>query len=101
MTDIKNLYEAIQAEIGKRTIENIPIPKYITDNLKHPFFDWQKKAFQYFLVYSDPANNFLQSPTHLMFNMATETGKTLLMAATILYYYQKGYRHFLFFCQTK
>ena len=26
-----------------------------------------------------------------MFNMATGTGKTLLMASTILYYYQQGY----------
>ena len=32
-----------------------------------------------------------------MFNMATGTGKTLLMASTILYYYNQGYRHFLFF----
>lgn len=32
-----------------------------------------------------------------MFNMATGTGKTMLMAACILYYYKQGYRHFLFF----
>jgi len=29
--------------------------------------------------------------------MATGTGKTLLMASAILYYYQQGYKHFLFF----
>jgi len=40
-------------------------------------------------------NNF--EPTHLMFNMATGTGKTMLMAALILYYYKKGYKHFIFF----
>ena len=32
-----------------------------------------------------------------MFNLATGTGKTLLMASTILYYYNKGYKHFIFF----
>ena len=41
----------------------------------------------------DTENN----PTHLMFNMATGTGKTLLMASAILYYYQQGCRHFIFF----
>ncbi len=32
-----------------------------------------------------------------MFTMATGSGKTLIMAATMLYYYKQGYRHFLFF----
>ena len=31
-----------------------------------------------------------------MFNMATGSGKTLIMAAAILYYYKQGYRHFIF-----
>lgn len=38
-----------------------------------------------------------KKPTHLLFNMATGSGKTLLMAASILYLYSKGYRNFLFF----
>jgi len=29
--------------------------------------------------------------------MATGTGKTMLMASLILYYYKKGYKHFIFF----
>ena len=29
--------------------------------------------------------------------MATGAGKTMMMAALILYYFEKGYRHFLFF----
>ncbi|ENS6833678.1 DEAD/DEAH box helicase family protein, partial [Neisseria gonorrhoeae] len=36
-------------------------------------------------------------PTHLLFNMATGAGKTMMIAALILYYFEKGYRHFLFF----
>ena len=36
-------------------------------------------------------------PLHLLFNMATGSGKTLIMAGLILYLYEKGYRNFLFF----
>lgn len=93
----KNLNEQITEELGKRTIQKIEIPAYITSNLRHDFFDWQKSALQYFLAYNQKENGFLKSPTHLMFNMATGTGKTLLMAATILYYYKQGYKNFLFF----
>jgi len=77
--------------------EIFEIPKYITDNLKYEFFDWQKEAFENFLFYENPKSKLKTSPIHLMFNMATGTGKTLLMAATILYYYKQGYRHFIFF----
>jgi type III restriction enzyme len=38
-----------------------------------------------------PAGNI-----HLMFNMATGSGKTLVLAQTILFLYSKGYRNFLF-----
>lgn len=38
-----------------------------------------------------------QKPTHLLFNMATGSGKTLIMAASMLYLYEKGYRNFVFF----
>ncbi len=97
MTDIKNLYEKIETEkqvIKKYKPEILDIPHYISENLKYTFFDWQREAFENFLVYQEDHKKY---PTHLMFNMATGTGKTLLMAATILYYYKQGYRHFLFF----
>ncbi len=92
-----NLYTEIQKEVGKKTIEKLLIPEYITNNLKYEFFDWQKKSIQYFLAYNNPENEFLRNSTHLMFNMATGTGKTVLMGAMILYYYNQGYRNFLFF----
>lgn len=79
------------------TPEIFEIPEYVTNNLKHSFFEWQKNALENFLYYQNPKSQLSKSPTHLMFNMATGTGKTLLMAATILYYYKQGYRHFLFF----
>ena len=33
-------------------------------------------------------------PVHLMFNMATGSGKTLIMAANIVFLISKGYRNF-------
>lgn len=44
-------------------------------------------------------NEYRGKPTgniHLMFNMATGSGKTLVLAQTILFLYFKGYRNFLF-----
>ncbi len=95
MADIKYLYEKIGSAIEFGT--PIPeIPEYISNNLKYEFFDWQKGAFEYFLL-NENKQKKENEPTHLMFNMATGTGKTLLMASMILYYYKQGYRHFIFF----
>jgi type III restriction enzyme len=71
------------------------IPEYITDNL-HPerrLRAYQEKGVKHFiwLFENDRAN-----AKHLLFNMATGTGKTLVMAAVVLYLYEKGYRNFLF-----
>ncbi len=53
----------------------------------------KKSALQHFIAYENPDYDLirdLSSPTHLLFNMATGTGKTLLMATLLLYYYNKG-----------
>src|SRR6056297_1498082 len=97
MANNQKLYETINTEketLRKHKPEILKIPQSISDNLKYSFFDWQKEAFENFLVYQE---DHKKSPTHIMFNMATGTGKTLLMASAILYYYQQGYRHFIFF----
>ncbi len=98
--DQQNLQQYIQSEIGRKNISKIKMPDFINSNLKHNFWYWQIEALQYFLAFDDPEydiENALNKPVHLMFNMATGTGKTLLMAALILYYYKKGYRYFIFF----
>ena len=84
--------------------ESYEVPDYIKSNLKHDFWYWQKNAMQYFDVFEKRKDKFVENinePTHLMFNMATGTGKTMIMAALILYYYKKGYRHFIFFVNQK
>jgi type III restriction enzyme len=71
------------------------IPAYITDNL-HPakqLREYQKRALKHFIYLYDHDR---ANAKHLLFNMATGTGKTLVMAALVLYLYEKGYRTFLF-----
>ena len=88
----------LQPEKQIELLQQIIIPEYITSNIKHELFEWQGEALESLLRY-----NFFKrernpnSPSHLMFNMATGSGKTLVMAAAILYYYKQGYKHFLFF----
>ena len=102
----KTLFEAIKArkeiyqEDGEESKFNIP--EFVQNNLKYPFFAWQKNALENFLIFERTPKfkdfpDIKNRPTHLLFHMATGAGKTMLMAAMILYYYQKGYRHFLFF----
>lgn len=72
-----------------------------TDILKNlnPVFsvrEYQKEALGRFYYYCEEYHQ-KQKPIHLMFNMATGSGKTLIMAANLLYFYQKGYRNFIFF----
>ena len=72
-----------------------------TDILKNlnsafPAREYQKEALGRFYYYCEEYHQKLK-PIHLMFNMATGSGKTLIMAANILYLYQKGYRNFIFF----
>ncbi len=99
------LYKTIVSEFGKKHIQKIEIPETITTNL-NPNFQlrpYQIEAFQRFLCFfDDEAFESKQSkPYQLMFNMATGSGKTLIMAGLILYLYGKGYRKFLFFVNSK
>jgi type III restriction enzyme len=98
MADNKFLYEQLSDKMREYRLHYSEVPNYITDNVKYNLFDWQQKALEYFLDYQQVKEK--ENPntaTHLLFNMATGTGKTLVMASLILYYYKQGYRHFLFF----
>ncbi|MYC74301.1 DEAD/DEAH box helicase [Candidatus Poribacteria bacterium] len=75
------------------------MPSSITQNLNPAFElrDYQKDAFASFIHYFNNDLPSKEKPVHLLFNMATGSGKTLIMAGLILYLYEKGYRNFLFF----
>ena len=95
----KYLYERLVEEFGKRTLAQIGLPASLTDNLnpKYELRTYQVDAFQRFICYFKNDFEFKQYPSHLLFNMATGSGKTLIMAGLILYLYEQGYRNFLFF----
>ena len=42
-----------------------------------------------------------KAPVQLLFNMATGSGKTLIMAGLILGLYKRGYRNFIYFVNSK
>ena len=77
------------------------LPQCITQNLnpKYPLREYQIEAFARFIHYQKNGvnGNPVPKPLHLFFNMATGSGKTLIMAGLILYLYEQGYRNFLFF----
>jgi type III restriction enzyme len=94
------LYDTLVKEFGKREIARVPIPNYITDNLKPGFGQrpYQIESFQrYILCHTEDFTGRPKKPFHLLYNMATGSGKTLVMAGLILYLYDKGFRNFLFF----
>jgi len=58
--------------------------------------EYQKEALGRFDFYFKDHQQRLY-PAHLLFHMATGSGKTLIMAANILQLYKQGYRNFIFF----
>lgn len=70
---------------------------YIKDNLKHKLRPYQNQA-----IYSLNYTQTRKKPNkHILFNMATGSGKTDTMAAAILYMYTEfGYQNFLFVVNT-
>jgi len=58
--------------------------------------EYQKEAIGRFDFYFKEYSN-RQFPSQILFHMATGSGKTLIMAANIVYLYKQGYRNFIFF----
>ena len=88
----KTLQELIIEEYGKKNLRELEIPSYISENLSKDLREYQIEALRLYL-----ANNETLKARHLMFNMATGSGKTLIMASLILECYKQGYRDFIFF----
>ncbi|NHB51181.1 DEAD/DEAH box helicase [Helicobacter pylori] len=88
-----------QSAIKDRAPNNAPnnggieLPTHITSNLKNELRDYQKQAINNYLE-KRQSNPFQK---HFMFEMATGSGKTLVMAGLILECYKQGYQNFIFF----
>lgn len=80
--------------------ETYQVPNYIRNNLKDTLRPYQEESLRY-LHYAQHNPNADNQYKHLLFNMATGAGKTMVMAATILYMYKEyGYQNFIFFVHT-
>ena len=95
------LQETLEQEFGRKTIARTPLPEYFETGLnpsKH-LRPYQEECMRYFLTYMNPENDFEGKAAlpHLLFHMATGSGKTMMMALAMLYLYAQGYRNFLFF----
>lgn len=97
------LYQDIEAKIQGREEEGnyISIPASITENIKQPLREYQTKALENFIYFIDINKKYKDIPNkHLLFHMATGSGKTNIIASSILYLYELGYRDFIFFVNT-
>lgn len=80
--------DGMLGEVDNTIVENL--------NPKFRLRPYQKEAFSRFQFYLEKYKKN-SAPEHLLFQMATGSGKTLIMAGCILHLYKKGYRNFLFF----
>lgn len=90
----------VQADKLGLFAENYHVPTYIQSNLKDQLRPYQQEALRY-LHYAQSHKEANLRFKHLLFNMATGAGKTMVMAATILYMYKAySYTNFIFFVHT-
>ena len=93
MTLIYETYDTVSRSGFKNF--RVDLPDYITKNLRYPLRHYQEEAIGRYLYYKTDENRAI--PEQVLYNMATGSGKTLLMAAVILEKYHQGERNFIFF----
>lgn len=73
------------------------VPDYVADNLGHKLRPYQEHALSQFIFTQEIDQADLYS-NHLLFHMATGSGKTLVLASNILYLYkEQNKQNFIFF----
>jgi len=77
--------------------KDIPDSVKINLNPKYELRPYQIEAFARFFHCQKSDFPKKAYPLHFLFNMATGSGKTLIMAGLMLYLYEQGYNKFLFF----
>jgi type III restriction enzyme len=84
--------------LSEEEIISKDISNFVISNLRKDvkLREYQEEAIARLKYYIEKYKN-KQLPVHLLFHMATGSGKTMLMASNILYLYEKGYRNFVFF----
>lgn len=92
------LHEIFNNPFARKALAEVALPNGITDNLKFEIRPYQEEAFRrYLYTEREDFEGKPRKPLHLLYNMATGSGKTMVMGGLMLHLYQKGYRNFLFF----
>ncbi len=99
---MKKSLEQIVTDVFSEEEVSKGISSFVAQNLNPKFVlrPYQKEAF-YRLDYFLKNINNIQNSKHILFQMATGSGKTLIMAGTILALYEQGYRNFIFFVNSQ
>ena len=92
------LYEFYDSLGKHQTVDfKTKVPNYIKQNLKYDLRPYQLEAIGRYLYYRNEDKSYSENQEHVLYNMATGSGKTMLMAAIILEKYKQGERNFIFF----
>lgn len=77
------------------------VPEHISLNLRHKLRPYQLEALgRYLHYYDNDQNRDRTRGMQLLFNMATGSGKTMIMAALLLDLYKRGLNKIVFFVNT-
>ena len=91
------LHRRIEEQFNSLFVAPPEVPDYVQDNLSHPLREYQAQALKQ-LIYTQELDNADLSFNHLLFHMATGSGKTLVLASTILYLFKEhNQQNFIFF----
>lgn len=94
LDDVYQLYSRMSGGFGDT-------PEHIILNLKHPLRPYQDEAIGRYIYHHDSdKTRDINHGLRLLFNMATGSGKTMIMAALMLDLYKRGHRKFVFFVNT-
>src|SRR3954464_13386881 len=76
-------------------------PEHVRLNLKYPLRPYQNEAIARYMYHLDvDKTRDVSRGLRLLFNMATGSGKTMIMAALMIDLYRRGHRKFVFFVNT-
>lgn len=91
------LHKQIETQFKSAFTEVVEIPEYITNNLNHSLRPYQTQALRQF-IFTQERDVSAINYNHLLFHMATGSGKTMVLAATMLYLFkEKSQQNFIFF----
>ncbi|MGO3813046.1 DEAD/DEAH box helicase family protein [Mesonia sp.] len=91
------LHKQIESQFTSAFTMVPDVPDYITENLNHDLRPYQIQALRQF-IFTQERDISDMNYNHLLFHMATGSGKTVVLAATMLYLFkEKKQQNFIFF----